>query len=201
MRRIHRLLSYLFLVVIASGLSGRLQLAIVPLDQRFAVASRAIVVARTMDRNQKEYKAYPTSDGYFAFGSIENGPSYLISVYDSEYRFPEVVVVTYHNRAAEIHTYEPTGAQAAVRLRDLTLAAIEPMSFFPPKQDFDALQFLRNPMVLFGLGAMGLMTFLTRMQSSLDPADQVGRAAENTVNFDRLMRCFNGQPQPIQKSD
>ena len=187
-----------FLISAVSAFTGKIAFSVEPATahERHAILSNSFVLAVQVGENTKEFRAYPTLDGKFTFNNLPDNQEFSVSLVTPEHQVQShfVTLKTHlHPQPIDIILTDPSG-QIPTRFEPMLVLIIGPrISYQPPKQSFDVFQFLKNPMVLFGLGAMALMTFLTKMQANLDPAEQVGRAAEIGVQFDKLIKTFYGQ--------
>ena len=196
-----RLLTLCAAVCRAYDVSGRLVLSNVPLSDRLSLLSSSKIVARSLSSDPSTSYAYPLADGTFKIRDLADDSPYLLRVDNAQFAFSEIVVFM-GDTGIQSTPYDPLGKLSVAPSTEVKISVIGGISYYPEKQAFDAFQFLKNPMVLFSLVAMGLMTFMTKMQANLDPADQVGRAADNAVHMERFMQSFTEcLPEKIIVSD
>lgn len=153
-----------------------------------------VISLRSLGNASPPMSAFVMEDGRFHFVDIPED-EYTLSVVNSRFLYPPVVIDSKTRIAAILQSYEEDDF-VTFSLDNLVIRPLGNMEFFPPKQPFDVFQSLKSPMFIFTAGVIGLMAVLTKLQSSLgddqDP-NVAGRIADMQVLIEKTMLPFEKQ--------
>jgi Protein of unknown function (DUF2012) len=177
-------------LVLAMNISGSTDLSSIPDDQRSNVLLDATVEVQDLITGRLISDAIVGKDGNFELNLPDSTfPSnLLLRCTSSYYVFPKFDLKI-EGSAVKLSQFDPFNVTKLLDPTNLIVKPIKPIEYTPPKEPFDFLSLLKNPMILFGGGAILLMSFLGRLQSTLgEEADQ--GAVEAKLVAEYVMKDF-----------
>ena len=177
----------LLLLVILQGiesLKGRVSLPKTQNSQ--SLASSVLIIVKSLESQKILKKTHTLPDGTFEIDlSALPDDSYHLQVSCPFWLFKDFRVLAQAGRITVKEFFSDVEARVP-----LLIPGIREIRFSPEKEKFDVLQFLKNPMVLFGGGALLLMTFMSRIQKSLGEEADV-KGLENKAAAEIVLKLFH----------
>jgi hypothetical protein len=175
---------------IAFQLSGKIEFEKLPFELRAQTSTKSSVsVFKITDKYQFEASLPVDASGGFQFKG-DAGEPYLLKAKTPSVLFQELLVDARSSGTEPlISAYNAVNVTSSRPVSELRFTPVKLLVFEPPKEAFDALQFLKNPMVLFAGAMMIMMTFLGRLQENLGDDGDV-RATETKALVDQTMKIF-----------
>lgn len=184
-------LSALFVLcscITAYTLTGKVEFDKLPRDIKAEnVVKSSISVFKLGETSEFIKSLTVDKSGAFSF-TPASGSLFLLKARTPSVVFNELLVDT-RSEAPVVSVYHVFNVTASRVVSEARFTPAKILVFEPPKEAFDALQFLKNPMVLFAGGMIILMTFLGRLQENMGEEADV-RAAENKALVDQTMKIF-----------
>jgi hypothetical protein len=176
----------------AYTLTGRIEFEKLPRPiQAQSIQKSTLLLYKLGEKSEFIQSISIDKTGAFSFTPAP-GSLYLLKVRTPAATFSEVLVDSRTSEQPVLSLYNPLNVPESRVLTEARLTPTKILVFEPPKEAFDALQFLKNPMVLFAGGMILLMTMLGRLQENMgDEADV--RTAESKALVDQTMKLFRSQ--------